>query len=136
MERIERIIEFEIARINSHLPRARKSLKELLEMREPKVTLRDGSEHYFRREELIFLSNLLESDELELLKLPIVLEISTIERDKFVVRGRVEVKVIKRVLGIEEGYIEESILKLPRYYLAKIRRMLPTTTVHAFVVEW
>ncbi|BAA29432.1 DUF61 family protein [Pyrococcus horikoshii] len=136
MEKIEKIIEFEIARINSHLPRARRSLKELLEMKEAKVTLRDGSEHYFKREELKLLANLLDEDEISKLKLPIVIEISTLERDKIMIRGRVEVKVIKKVLGLEEGYLEENVLKLPRYYLAEIRRKLPTTTVHAFIVEW
>ena len=85
MEKIEKIIEFEIARINSHLPRARRSLKELLEMKEAKVTLRDGSEHYFKREELKLLANLLDEDEISKLKLPIVIEISTLERDKIMI---------------------------------------------------
>ncbi|AFK22223.1 DUF61 family protein [Pyrococcus sp. ST04] len=136
MERVERIIEFEIARINSHLPRSRKSLRELLSMDNPRIKLRDGSDHYFKKGELEYLRSLLDEEDTERLKLPIVLEISTVDRGHFIVRGKVEVKVIKRVLGFEEGYEEESILKLPRYYLSTVRRKLPTTTVHAFIVEW
>ncbi|CAB50514.1 DUF61 family protein [Pyrococcus abyssi] len=136
MERVERIIEFEIARINSHLPRARKSLKDLLNMEEPMITLRDGSVHYFKRQELELLASLLDEEEIAMLRLPMVLEISTVERDKIIIRGKVEAKVIRKILGFEEAIIEEPILKLPRYYLPKIRRILPTTTVHAFIVEW
>ncbi|MFA4647521.1 DUF61 family protein [Pyrococcus kukulkanii] len=136
MERIERIIEFEVARINSHLPRKRESLSRLLLMDDPKVKLRDGSYHYFKRDELLLLRSLLEEEDAEKLKLPIVLEISTVDRGSFIVRGKVEVKVIKKILEIEEGYEEETMLRLPRYYLPRIRRKLPTTTVHAFITEW
>ncbi|ASJ17452.1 hypothetical protein A3L04_10410 [Thermococcus chitonophagus] len=136
MERVEKIIEFEIARINSHLPRRRESLLRLISMDDPRIQLRDGSYHYFKRDELMFLRSILDEEDAEKLKLPIVLEISTVDRGSFIVRGRVEVRVIKRVLGMEEGYEEGTVLRLPRYYLPRIRRKLPTTTVHAFIVEW
>ncbi|AEH25544.1 DUF61 family protein [Pyrococcus yayanosii] len=135
MERATRIIEVEVARINSHLPRARKTLAQLLSEEEPSITLKDGSKHYFRREELQFIASLLDEGERETLRLPIILEISTVTREHFRVRGRTEVKVIQNVLGIEEDLEERSVLELPRYLLAKVRRALPTTTTYAFILE-
>ncbi len=123
------LIRMELSRINSHLPRSRLSLKELLEMEEPRVTLRDGSFHFFRRRELELLSGLVEK--WDLLKLPIVLEISG---PRFRVRGRAEVEAIDKVLGIYDPLDEHSERLYQRYLLSKIRRILPTTTTVAFMV--
>lgn len=101
MEKVDRIIQMEIGRINSHLPKARKSLCELLKEDSPSIELRDGSLHYFRRSELEFLKTLA-GEEACLVKLPIILELSTLDRGYFVVRGRGEVRVIKKLLELSE----------------------------------
>ncbi|ADT84652.1 DUF61 family protein [Thermococcus barophilus] len=135
MPQPDEIINKEIARINLHLPRARKSLAKLLNEDVPKVQLRDGSFHYFKKEELEYLQSLLDVEELEKLHLPIVLEITTAWHGYFRVRGKVEVKVIEKVLGTYDILEEKVEVTLPRYLLPKIRRTLPTTTTYAFIME-
>jgi len=121
------IIRIELARINSHLPKARVRLDELMRMEEPHVVLRDGSSHFFRREELELLSKLV--DEEDVLRLPIVLEVSG---EKFRVRGRVEVKVMDRLLGLYDPLDDSAERTYHRYLLSRVRRLLPTATTVAF----
>ena len=135
MSQPDEIINKEISRINLHLPRARKSLVKLLNEDTPKVQLRDGSFHYFKKRELEYLKSLLEDWELEKLYLPIVLEITTTWHGYFRVRGEIEVKVIEKILGIYDILEEKKEVTLPRYLLSKIRKTLPTTTTYAFIME-
>lgn len=135
MSQLDEIINKEISRINLHLPRARKSLVKLLNEDTPKVQLRDGSFHYFKKRELEYLKSLLEDWELEKLYLPIVLEITTTWHGYFRVRGEIEVKVIEKILGIYDILEEKKEVTLPRYLLSKIRKTLPTTTTYAFIME-
>lgn len=135
MPKAEDLLNREIMRVNIHLPRQRISLEEALKSEEGYVVLRDGSRHYFRSSELKYLSDILEEEEWERLKLPIILEISTVDRGYFRVRGRVEVKVIDILLGQFDPLEEKSEGRYPRYLLPKIRRALPTTTTYAFIME-
>ncbi|NJE86082.1 DUF61 family protein [Thermococcus sp. CX2] len=135
MPTAEDILNREIARVNLHLPVVRPTLRQLLDVEEPKVRLRDGSYHYFRRSELEYLRSLLDDGEEDKLRVPIVLEISTIYRGYFRVRGRIEVKVIDKVLGTYNVLDEKSEELYPRYLLPKIRKTLPTTTTYAFIAE-
>jgi len=135
MQGVEDLLMREIAGINLHLPAIRPALSELLRSDEPRVRLRNGSYHHFRRSELEYLASLLEEDEADRLKVPIVLEISTLHRGYFRVRGRVEVKVIEKVLGTYDPLDERDEGLYPRYLLPRIRRALPTTTTYAFVPE-
>ena len=132
MSRVEEFIGREISRINRHLPLRRPTLAELIVMDDPFVLLRDGSRHYFRRAELDMISSLLDEDEGDKLRLPIILEISTLYRGYFRVRGEVEIKVINAVIG-EGNEFEDGLY--PRYLLGRVRRVLPTTTTYAFVAE-
>ncbi len=135
MPQPDEIIHKEISRINLHLPRVRKSLARLLNEDTPKVQLRDGSFHYFKKKELEYLRSLLDEYELERLSLPIVLEITTTWHGYFRVRGEIEVKVIEKILGTYDVLEEKKEIILPRYLLPKIRKILPTTTTYAFITE-
>ncbi|WP_297436141.1 DUF61 family protein [Thermococcus sp.] len=135
MRRAEDILNREFARINVHLPRVRPTLRALLETVDPKVVLRDGSEHHFKRSELEFIASLLGGEGLDALRIPIVLEISSTYRGYFRVRGRVEVEVIDRILGNYDILEDKTEEFYPRYLLPRIRRLLPTTTTYAFIPE-
>ncbi|ANF22299.1 DUF61 family protein [Thermococcus piezophilus] len=135
MPTAEDILNREIARVNLHLPVVRPTLRQLIDVEEPKVRLRDGSYHYFRRSELEYLRSLLDDGEEDKLRVPIVLEISTIYRGYFRVRGRIEVKVIDKILGTYTVLDEKSEELYLRYLLPKIRKTLPTTTTYAFIAE-
>ena len=125
----------EISRVNRHLPSSRPTLAELLAMKEPSVVLRDGSRHHFKRRELEELASLLDGDEVKNLRVPIILEISTLYRGYFRVRGKVAVKVIDTILGQYDPLEEREVGLYPRYLLPKLRRQLPTTTTYAFITE-
>ncbi|WP_010479968.1 DUF61 family protein [Thermococcus zilligii] len=135
MPTAEDLLEREIMEINLHLPRRRVSLYDLLERGIDHVVLRDGSKHYFKASELQYLSSMLDEKEKTSLQLPIILEINTVDRGYFRVRGRVEVKVIEVVLGQFNPLDEKTEVRYPRYLLPKIRKVLPTTTTYAFIVE-
>ncbi|ASJ10252.1 hypothetical protein A3L12_02555 [Thermococcus sp. P6] len=131
----EEVIVREMARVNLHLPAVRPTLELLLKAEDPMVRLRDGSYHHFRRSELEYLLSLLDSGEEKKLRLPIVLEISSLHRGYFRVRGRTEVKVIDRILDTYDLLEEKAEELYPRYLLPKVRRTLPTTTTYAFITE-
>ena len=135
MPTAEEILSREIARVNLHLPAFRPTLSQLLEEVEPKVRLRAGSYHYFKRSELEYLANILDENEVERLRIPIVLEISTVHRGYFRVRGKLEVKVIDKILGAYDILEEKDEGLYPKYLLPKIRKVLPTTTTYAFIAE-
>ena len=135
MSKVEELLGREISRVNRHLPSSRPTLAELLAIKEPSVVLRDGSRHHFRRRELEELASLLDGDEVENLRLPIILEISTLYRGYFRVRGKVAVKVIDTILGQYDPLEEREVGLYPRYLLPKLRRQLPTTTTYAFITE-
>ncbi len=135
MGRAEDILNHELARINVHLPKVRPTLRALLETEDPKVILRDGSEHHFKKSELEFMASLLEEGKIDMLRIPIILEISSTYRGYFRVRGRVEVEVIDRILGAYDILEEKTEGLYPRYLIPRIRRLLPTTTTYAFIPE-
>ncbi|NJE26168.1 DUF61 family protein [Thermococcus sp. MV5] len=135
MPKDDEIIQKELSRLNVHLPKSRKKLSQLLEEEEPKVQLRDGQFHYFKREELEYILSLIEEHEREFLYIPIILEITTTWHGYFRVRGKVAVKIIEKILGNYDMLEEKTEIILPRYLLPKIRKKLPTTTTYAFIVE-
>ena len=135
MSKAEELWGREISRVNRHLPSSRPTLAELLAMKEPSVVLRDGSRHHFKRRELEELASLLDGDEVKNLRVPIILEISTLYRGYFRVRGKVAVKVIDTILGQYDPLEEREVGLYPRYLLPKLRRQLPTTTTYAFITE-
>jgi len=135
MPKVEDILNREISRVNIHLPATRPTLAQLLQEDEPKVKLRDGTYHHFKRSELEYLLSIIDRGEEYRLRIPIVLEVSTLYRGYFRVRGRVEVKVIDKILGTYDILEEKSEALYPRYLLPRIRRRLPTTTTYAFITE-
>lgn len=135
MPTAEEMLQREIFRINLHLPRRRLSLVDLLKMDDPHVVLCDGSRHHFGKSELEYLLSILDEGEAESLRLPIVLEISTVNRGHFRVRGRIEVKVIDKILGEFDPLNERSEALYPRYLLPRVRRVFPTATTYAFISE-
>ena len=135
MSKAEELLGREISRVNRHLPSSRPTLAELLAMKEPSVVLRDGSRHHFKRRELEELASLLDGDEVKNLRVPIILEISTLYRGYFRVRGKVAVKVIDTILGQYDPLEEREVGLYPRYLLPTLRRQLPTTTTYAFITE-
>ncbi len=120
---IERLLVEELKIANKHLPVKRKTLKELLMESFPCVVLRDGSIHYFRREELYRLKDLLEESEWDKLLLPIVISMRPdIGEGAAIVESGIASKVVSRILGIE--YKEPLIIYRP--HIAILREKFDT----------
>lgn len=122
--------------LNRHLPKKRKTLRELLEEDKPGVAAMDGSTHVFDKKELEKLASMLEDWEHDKLRLPIYLEMSSsMERGAIKISGRIECRIIGRLLHGEEAGMEEKDSTVIYYpHLKKIRKELPTTTQYMFTV--
>lgn len=118
-------------RLNRHLPKKRKNLKELLREDKPHVIGADWTRHRFKRDELRRIAEIIPEKEHGRLKLPIYLEIES-DTPGTRVAGGPELEIICSVLGLEdcgrEMYIYRPDLRI-------IRRELPTTTQYIFLVR-
>jgi len=127
----DRVLKFELSRLNVHLPERRISLREALESKRPQVAARDGSIHTFMREELDLLARAVPEADRGRLQLPILIALDPkLGRGAARITGEAEVKAISQILG-KKGKGEELLIYRPE--VAIIRRKLPTTTQYLFV---
>jgi hypothetical protein len=131
MESYDRILAMQLKAMNRHLARDKKSLARLLKEGKPTVRLRDGTDQYFKREELKFLASLLPKDMHRLLRLPIYIELSSARFGRGTARvcGKAEVEVISKILE-KEAWGDEMFVYKPE--IPAIRKKLPTTTQYIF----
>jgi uncharacterized protein (UPF0216 family) len=128
---VDRILKFELNKLNVHLPKRRISLKEALESTRPQVATRDGSVHRFKREELVFLAEFVPEVDWGRLQLPILIALDPkFGRGVARITGEAEVKAICQILGKKNTSRE---LLIYRPDVAMIRRKLPTTTQYLFM---
>ena len=135
IDRVSRVLAQEIEKINDHLPKESRTLKELLEMEEPKVLTRAGDELIMDRRELELLANMVPAQHHDKLRLPIVI-LRMIEMGKgvyMICGGDLEAKVIAKVLGPNAVYYHDGRAFLYKPYIAILRSKLRTTTVIGFV---
>ncbi|NOZ76166.1 MAG: DUF61 family protein [Euryarchaeota archaeon] len=131
MESFEKLLAMQLKALNRHLAKDKKSLARLLKEERPVVRLRDGTEQYFRREELEFLAGLLPGEMHRMLRLPIYIELSSARfgRGTSRVCGRAEVRVISTIL---EKEVDGDEMFVYRPEIPAIRKRLPTTTQFIF----
>ena len=128
---VDRVLKFELSRLNVHLPERRISLKEALMSAKPQVAARDGSIHAFKREELDLLAKMVPEAEWERLYLPILIALDPkLGRGAARITGGAEVKAISQILE-KKGADDELLIYRPE--VAIVRRKLPTTTQYLFV---
>lgn len=123
--------------LNRHLPKKRKTLRELLEEDKPGIKNMDGSTHYFDKKELEKLALIIPEWEHNKLRLPIYLEMSSsMERGTIKISGRIESMIIDRILheDEEEKSIERDSMTIYYPHLAKIRKILSTATQFMFTM--
>ncbi|RLG51955.1 MAG: hypothetical protein DRN96_04005 [Thermoproteota archaeon] len=120
---------------NAHLPAEFKTLRQLLDERDPKVLCRDGSVHMFDRKELEKLAEMVPREMHDRLKLPIVLTINPkYGRGAYEVEGDAAKQVVAMVLDLPQPVQDEKLI-LYRPQVMRLRRVLPTTTQYAFARE-
>jgi uncharacterized protein (UPF0216 family) len=128
---VDRVLKFELSRLNVHLPERRISLNEALESEKPQVATRDGSIHTFKREELDFLAKVVPKADWGRLQLPILIALDPkFGRGAAKVTGEVETRTISQILG-KKSTGGEILIYRPE--VAIVRRKLPTTTQYLFV---
>jgi uncharacterized protein (UPF0216 family) len=131
VNREERLLKKQIMVLNRHLPRRRKTLKELLEEDRPHVLGSDGTRHRFKKKELKKIASFISPDKWGQLKLPLYIEISS-EMSGSRIKGKLECQVVCRILEKEdcgeEIYIYRADVKV-------VRRELPTTSQYIFLVK-
>ncbi|MDH5815888.1 MAG: DUF61 family protein [Candidatus Nezhaarchaeota archaeon] len=135
IDRVSRILAKEIEKINDHLPRESKTLKELLEMDEPKVLTKSGDELVMDKRELEMLASILPAQHHDKLRLPIII-LRMIEMGDgvyMICGGDLEVQVINKVLGQGAVHCHDGKAFLYKPYVAALRGKLRTTTVIGFV---
>ena len=124
--------------LNRHLPKRRKTLRELLEEDKPSIKSMDGSTHSFDKKELEKIASMIPEWEHDKLRLPIYLEMSSsMERGAIKITGRIECRMINRILHeVEKTEKIEERDSLIIYYphLKKIRKELQTTTQFMFTL--
>ena len=129
-----------IQTLNRPLPAKRRTLKELLLEEKPSIKNLDGSTHSFDKKELEKLASMVPEWEHDRLRLPIYLEMSSsMERGTIRISGRIECRVINRILqegrAPEERRAEEKDSMIIYYpHLAKIRKELSTSTQFMFTM--
>ncbi|MEM2943180.1 MAG: DUF61 family protein [Methanomassiliicoccales archaeon] len=121
-----------IASMNRHLPTARKRLADLLQEDKPSYCGKDGNVYSISKEELNYISSLLVDDDKERLRLPIIIMTDTTDSGgAWRVSGKIEVKLVSKVIGREPEKEDEIRIFYP--HLFELRKKLPTTTTCFFV---
>ena len=125
-------LQDEFRAMNANIPRRRKTLSELLDEEHPHVDCSDGSTHAFKRNELDLLSNMLDNEELGLLMLPMLMEVSPGQSGiKIRSPKSIEAKILSAILDMEVMYKQKTVT-IFRPQLTVIRRMLKTCTQYVF----
>ncbi|MFQ6136623.1 MAG: DUF61 family protein [Candidatus Hydrothermarchaeales archaeon] len=124
-------IKKQLQLLNRHLAVSRRSLGDLLKEEKPRIALRDGSKHLFKKAELGKIATILPRREHSKLRLPIYIELSP---DRFGsgtgrISGKLECKIVSEILGVT---CEDDEIFIYRPDMRKLRRDLPTTTQYMF----
>ncbi|MFQ5888175.1 MAG: DUF61 family protein, partial [Candidatus Hydrothermarchaeales archaeon] len=127
------IIRKEVQFLNKHLAKERRSLEDLLKEDKPRIILRDGSRHLFKKAELEKLARILPEGEHSNLRLPIYIELSP---DRFGsgtarITGKVDCQLIAKIIDLK---YEKDEIFIYRPDIRKLRRELPTTTQYMFTI--
>jgi uncharacterized protein (UPF0216 family) len=129
---LQNCLRGELRLVNAGLPRGQKWLSDLLEERYPHVICNDGSTHFFKRSELEYLSNLLDTDEQKALPLPMLIELGANQAEAAVIcGGKIEEKVTSEALNMPVT-CEERRIRIYKPQLALLRKKFKTATVYLF----
>jgi uncharacterized protein (UPF0216 family) len=129
---LQESVRGELRIVNAGLPKSQERLSNLLNEKYPHVVCRDGSTHSFKRSELEYLANIMDTDEQKALALPMLIELGPNQGEAAIVcQGGVEEKAISKVLDMPVK-CEERRIRIYKPQLALLRRKLKTTTVYLF----
>jgi uncharacterized protein (UPF0216 family) len=129
---LQESVRGELRIVNAGLPKSQERLSNLLNEEYPHVLCHDGSTHSFKKSELEYLANIVDSDEQKTLALPMLIELGPNQGEAAIIcGGKVEEKIISKVLGMPVT-CEQRRIRIYKPQLALLRRKLKTTTVYVF----
>jgi uncharacterized protein (UPF0216 family) len=122
----------ELRMVNAGLPQNQKRLSNLLTEEYPHVVCKDGSTHFFKKNELECLATILDTDEQKALLLPMLIEVGANQAEAVIIcEGKVEEKIISKALNMPVT-CQERRIRIYKPQLALLRREFKTTTVYVF----
>jgi len=144
-DRLERafdaVLKEEIRKLNTHLPRDRKTLEQLLTEDEPHVEAIDGSRIPFKKEELAELAKIVPKEFHKKIHLPfLILRRMDLGKSIYIVSGsNLEEFTVKKMLELttlpfEEFEKDKEVLYLYRPYVSQLVRAFHSLVVIGFGV--
>jgi uncharacterized protein (UPF0216 family) len=129
---LQNCLRGELRIVNSGLPQSQKRLSTLLDEKYPHVLCNDGSTHLFKRSELEYLANMLDTDEQKILPLPMLIELGANQAEAAVIcEGKLEAKILSKALNMPVT-CQERRIRIYKPQLALLRRKFKSTTVYVF----
>lgn len=129
---LQNCLSAELRLVNAGLPQRQKRLSDLMCEEYPHVLCNDGSTHLFKKSELEYLAEILDTDEQKTLALPLLVELGAHHAEAAVLcQTRAEERVVSGVLDMPV-ICERGRIRLYRPQLALLRQKLRTTTVYLF----
>ncbi len=129
---LQEYLKGELRVLNAHLPRHQKPLSDLLGEKYPHVVCNDGTTHLFKRKELEYLAGVIDTEEQEVLLLPMLIELGPNQDEATIICEQgIEEKVISKILDMPLTYKQKRIT-IYKLQLGVIRKVLKTTTQYIF----
>ena len=99
---LDAVLGHELRKLNTHLPKQRRSLTEFVKLKDPTVEANDGSAIVLKKSELEELARIVPAEYQDRLKLPIIImRRMELGRSIYTVSGeRVEEFTVKKILGL------------------------------------
>jgi uncharacterized protein (UPF0216 family) len=136
---LDAVLGHELRKLNTHLPKQRRSLTELLKIKDPTVEAEDGSAIVLKRSELEELARIVPAEYQDRLKLPIIImRRMDFGRSIYTVSGeRVEEFTVKKILGLTNDeyyqmYKDQEPAHLYRPQVTELLRKFHSIFVIAF----
>jgi len=136
---LDAVLGHELRKLNTHLPKQRRSLTELLKLKDPTVEATDGSAIVLKRSELEELARIVPPEYQDRVKLPIIImRRMDLGRSIYTVSGeRVEEFTVKKILGLTDDeyyqmYRDQEAAYLYRPQVTELLRKFHSVFVIAF----
>jgi uncharacterized protein (UPF0216 family) len=124
----EKAMQSLLSSMNAHVPSKRTSLADLLDQKQPYFEGKDGSRYDIDPKELRLIASKVDPWETDRVKIPLLLVTDTgYEQGQWKVMGKIETKIISRLIGREPEKPDEMLIFYP--HLIELQKLLPTTLV-------
>ena len=130
----EKILARMIEAVNRHMAAKTRTLREMLNEKDPTIRAKDGNEYYIEKRELEFIAQYVDELDWDRFRIPIILEMNDINGERVIyVRDKLHAEFIRKAFGYDR--FVEGVLMLYMYELPEIRKKLRTASQVIFRVS-